>query len=67
MYVCMYVCISPNLPRFRGPGIEALKLYSTRVDRFRKRYLSLEMNRKYPKDHSTVDEVGCGQLIAEKS
>ena len=32
----MYVCISPNMPRFHGPGIEALKLYSTRVDRFRK-------------------------------
>ena len=48
---CLYVCISPNLPRFHGPGIEALKLYSTRVDRFRKKYLSLEMNKKYPKDH----------------
>ena len=35
-FYTIYVCISPNLPRFRGPGIEALKLYSTRVDRFRK-------------------------------
>ena len=25
------------------------------------------MNRKYPEDHSTVDKVGCRQLIAEKS
>ena len=67
MFVNMYVCISPNLPRFRGPGIEVLKFYSTRVERFRKKNLSLEMNRKYPKDHLTVDKVGCRQLIAEKS
>ena len=36
MFLYKYVCISPNLPQFRGPGIEALKLFSTRVDRFRK-------------------------------
>ena len=39
----MYVCLSPNLPRFRGPQIEAVV------------------------EHSTVDKVGCGNLIPEKS
>ena len=35
LYAFMYVCLSPNLPRFRCPEIEALKFYSTRVNRFR--------------------------------
>ena len=54
MYVFHRICLY-----FAGPGIEVLKFYSTRVERLRKKNLSLEMNRKYPKDHSTVDKVGC--------
>ena len=42
------------------------KFYSTRVNRFRKKkIISLEMKRKYRKDHSTIDRVGCGELSGE--
>ena len=41
--------------------------YYMRSQSIQKKILSLEMKRKYPKEHSNVDKVGCGNLIAEKS